>query len=68
VLAIHGGSDTIMSRADTSAIAEIVNKAHPGRARFVEIPGMTHDFTVNMKFQANLVALISDWMKEVLAH
>jgi pimeloyl-ACP methyl ester carboxylesterase len=66
VLVIHGAADTIMSRADSSAIAEIVNQAHPGRARYVEIPGMDHLFTVNMKFHSELVPLILDWMKEAL--
>jgi uncharacterized protein len=64
VLVIHGSSDTIMSRADSSAIAEIVNQAHPGRARYVEVPGMTHGFTVDKKFHAELVPLILNWMKE----
>lgn len=66
VLVIHGSADTIMSRADSSAIAEIVNQAHPGRARYVEVPGMDHLFTVNMKFHTELVPLILDWMKEAL--
>jgi pimeloyl-ACP methyl ester carboxylesterase len=66
VLVIHGSSDTIMSRSDSSAIAEIVNTTHPGRARFVEVPGMTHGFTVDKKFHAELILLILDWMKEAL--
>jgi pimeloyl-ACP methyl ester carboxylesterase len=66
VLVIHGSSDTIMSRADSSAIAEIVNQAHAGRARLVDVPGMAHDFTVNMKFHAELIPMILDWMKEAL--
>jgi uncharacterized protein len=66
VLVIHGSADTIMSHADSVAIADIVNTAHPGRARFVEVPGMGHDFTVNKKFHAELVPLILSWMKEAL--
>jgi len=66
VLVIHGGADTVMSHADSVAIADIVNAAHPSRARFVEVPGMTHDFTVNMKFHDELVPLILNWMKEAL--
>jgi len=57
VLVIHGSSDTIMSRADSSAIAEIVNATHPGHARLVEVPGMGHDFTVKMKFHDELTPL-----------
>jgi uncharacterized protein len=66
VLVIHGSSDTIMSRSDSSAIAEIVNSAHPGRARFVDVPGMGHGFTVNKKFHDELIPLVLDWMKETL--
>jgi uncharacterized protein len=66
VLVIHGSSDNIMSRADSSAIAEIVNQAHPGRARYVEAASMTHGFEVNKKFHAELVPLILNWMKEAL--
>jgi pimeloyl-ACP methyl ester carboxylesterase len=36
VLVIRGAADDIMSRADSEAIAQIVNQAHPGRARYVE--------------------------------
>jgi uncharacterized protein len=66
VLVIHGASDTIMSHSDSSAIAEIVNQAHPGRARFVEVPGMTHGFTVDKKFHSELIPMILDWAKEAL--
>ena len=37
VLVIRGSNDTIMSRADSSAIAEIVNRYHPGKARYMEV-------------------------------
>jgi pimeloyl-ACP methyl ester carboxylesterase len=66
VLVIHGSSDTIMSRADSFAIAEIVNGTHPGHARFVDVAGMGHDLTVDMKFHAELIPMILDWMKEAL--
>lgn len=66
VLVIHGAADTIMSHADSVAIADIVNATHPRHARFIEVPGMTHDFTVNMKFHEGLVPLILNWMKEAL--
>lgn len=35
VLVIHGTADTIMSNADGEAIAQIVNQAHPGHARYL---------------------------------
>jgi pimeloyl-ACP methyl ester carboxylesterase len=67
VLVIHGSADTIMSRADSAAIAEIVNATRPGHARLVEVPGMGHDFTVKMKFHAELIPLILTWMKQSLS-
>lgn len=66
VLVIRGGTDDIMSRADSQAIAEIVNQAHPGRARYLEIDGMGHGFTVNGKFYDSLVSTVLDWMKQQL--
>lgn len=63
VLVIHGSADDVMSRADSEAIATIVNTAHPGRAGYLEIPGMTHGFNVDKKFHADLVPLILEWMK-----
>jgi uncharacterized protein len=66
VLVIRGGKDTVMSRADSSAIAEIVSRAHPGKARYVEVDGMTHGFEVEKKFQAGVIQLILDWSKESL--
>ena len=67
VLVIRGSYDTIRSHADAAAIAEIVNRVHPGKARFVEVPGMSHGFEVEKRFYAPLVALILDWTREQLA-
>lgn len=67
VLVIRGSKDTIMSRADASAIADTVNRVHPGRARYVEVDGMTHGFTVDMKFDADVVATILNWVQDQLA-
>jgi pimeloyl-ACP methyl ester carboxylesterase len=66
VLVIRGGADDIMSRADSQAIAEIVNQTHPGHARYLEIDGMGHGFTVNGKFHDALVPTVLEWMKQQL--
>src|SRR5207245_6984731 len=50
VLVIRGTADNIMSRADSEAIARIVNQVHPGHALYLQIDDMTHGFTVNGKF------------------
>ncbi|MFZ0800397.1 MAG: hypothetical protein WCA13_07605 [Terriglobales bacterium] len=66
VLVIRGTGDNIMSQADSEAIAQIVNQVHPGHARYLQIDGMTHGFTVNNKFYEDLVPTILTWMKEQL--
>ena len=63
---IRGAGDNIMSRADSEAIARIVNQVHPGHARYLQIDGMAHDFTVNDKFYSDLVPTILSWMREQL--
>jgi len=67
VLVLRGTSDTIMSRADSAAIAEIVNRVHPGKARYLEIEGMSHGFMVANKFYSDLIPTILDWTKQQLA-
>jgi pimeloyl-ACP methyl ester carboxylesterase len=63
VLVIRG-SDTIMSRADSEVIAQMVNQVHPGKARYLEIDGMTHGFTVHEKFDEQIIPTILNWIKE----
>jgi pimeloyl-ACP methyl ester carboxylesterase len=66
VLVIRGAGDNIMSRADSEAIARTVNQAHPGHARYLQIDDMAHDFTVNGKFNDDLIPTILAWMKAAL--
>ena len=66
VLVIRGTADNIMSRADSEAIARIVNQVHPGHARYLQIDDMTHGFTVNGKFYEELIPTILNWMREQL--
>jgi pimeloyl-ACP methyl ester carboxylesterase len=67
VLVIRGTGDSIMSQADSEAIVRIVNQAHPGRARYLQIDEMTHGFTVNGKFYDGVIQTVLNWMKERLA-
>ncbi len=66
VLVIRGTGDNIMSRADSEAIARIVNQVHPAHARYLQIDDMTHGFTINGKFYEELIPTILTWMKEQL--
>jgi pimeloyl-ACP methyl ester carboxylesterase len=67
VLVIRGTADTIMSRADSEEIVRMVNQVHPNRARYIEIPGMSHGFTVNGKFYDELIPTTLNWMGEQLS-
>ena len=44
VLSIYGACDFVADRVDHPMIADIVNKIHPGKAKFVEIPNSDHAF------------------------
>ena len=63
VLVIRRGADDVMSRGDSEAIAQIVNQAHPGRARYLENDGMGHGFTKG-RFCDALVPTALAWMKQ----
>lgn len=44
VLVIYGTSDPATSADESHYLAELINSFHPGRATYVELPGMGHDF------------------------
>ena len=64
VLVIRGTADRIMSDADARAIADSVNHAHPGAARYVEVPGADHLLSVNGKLADDVVPTMIKWMRE----
>jgi len=68
VLVLHGTADPIMSRADSIAITEIVNRKHPPRAAYVEIPGADHLLSVHSKLSDRVVQEMLAWMQEQLSH
>jgi pimeloyl-ACP methyl ester carboxylesterase len=67
VLVVYGTGDTVMSRADSDAVSETVNRVHPGAARNYVVEHMNHLFEVNKKFYDPLVGEILHWMKEQIA-
>jgi len=66
VLVVYGTGDTIMSRADSDAISETVNRVRPGMAENYVVERMDHLFTVDKKFYDPLVPAMLKWMKERL--
>lgn len=67
VLVVYGTGDTVMSRADSDAISETVNRVHPGAAQNYVVEHMNHLFEVDKKFYDPLVPEILNWIKERLA-
>jgi len=67
VLVMHGSADTIMSYADSIAIADIVNRAHPGHAEFVEVQDGDHLFASHNKLIDSVVPKMLDWMRKQLS-
>jgi len=66
VLVIHGSADTIMSQADSRAIADIVNRAQPERATYVEINDANHLLAVRKKLDDTVVPTMIQWMRKQL--
>lgn len=66
VLVLHGTTDTIMSRADSIAIADTVNRAHPGHAEFIEVEGGDHLLASHNKLIDSVVPKMLDWMRKQL--
>jgi pimeloyl-ACP methyl ester carboxylesterase len=64
VLVMHGTADTVMSDPDSRAIAEIVNRSHPGQARYVEIKGADHLLTVQNKLDDSVVPTMLEWIHQ----
>ena len=62
VLVMRGTADTIMSDADSRAILETVNRAHPGMAHYVEIEGGDHLLSVKGKLADDVVPTMMKWM------
>jgi alpha-beta hydrolase superfamily lysophospholipase len=67
VLVLHGSADTIMSPSDSRAIADTVNRVHPGAASYVEIDNANHSLAVNKQLSDKVVPAMLGWMRKQLA-
>ena len=66
VLVMRGTADTIMSDADSRAIAENVNRAHAGMARYVEVLSGDHLLSMKGKLAEDVAPTMMKWMQEQL--
>lgn len=64
VLVLHGTADTIMSRADSFSIADIVNRAHPNHAEFLEIEGADHLLSSHNKLIDSVAPEMIEWLRK----
>ena len=64
---MRGTADAIMSDGDARAIADNVNRTHPGMASYVEVPLADHLLSVKEGLAADVAATMINWMKERLA-
>ena len=80
VLAIWGTNDFVSSRDDHPLIAEIVNRARPGKGAFAALEGADHGFrrttsvedsyrrgTAGGEFNAEIVTTLREWTEKVRA-
>jgi pimeloyl-ACP methyl ester carboxylesterase len=44
VLVIYGTASPVTTARQSQYLAELINRFHPGRATYAEVPGMGHDF------------------------
>lgn len=66
VLSIWGKSDYISARNEHRLIADIVNRAHPGKGRFVELDHCDHGMHIAASFQAAAQGQAADFNPLVL--
>jgi len=64
VLVLHGTADTIMSRSDSIAIADTVNRAHPGHTEFAEVEGADHLLASHNRLVDSVIPKMIGWMKK----
>jgi pimeloyl-ACP methyl ester carboxylesterase len=66
VLVLRGTADTVMSHSDSVAVANTVNRAHPGRAEFMEVADADHLLSVHGKPADSVAPAILNWIKKQL--
>jgi hypothetical protein len=59
VLVMYGTSDPLTSTGESRYLVNMINFFHPGRATYLELPGMSHEFDFQSSQSAALHALQS---------
>jgi hypothetical protein len=64
VVVLQGTADAIMSHANSVEIANIINRTHPGKAQFTNIPEAVHLLSIHGKLADSAVPIMLNWMKK----
>lgn len=79
VLAVRGEADFVTYDADHKLIADIINRAHPGKGKFLLLPKsdhLFHEFATEQEslrkfqrgtFNNDFSRVLKDWIREVMA-
>jgi alpha-beta hydrolase superfamily lysophospholipase len=63
VLVVWGTGSTVTSARQNRTLAELINRWHPGRARYAEVEGMGHDFAVGGGgFAEEFLRVMFEWL------
>ena len=66
VLVVSGTGSTVTTARQNRALAELINKWHPGRARYAEVEGMGHDFSLTGgAFAEEFLNVMFGWLEAV---
>ena len=64
VLVVWGTGSTVTTARQGHVLAELINRWHPGRARYVEVTGMGHDFALSGGgFAEEFLSVMLGWLE-----
>jgi len=63
VLVIYGTGSLVTSARQSKYLVETINRWRPGRASYLEIPGMKHDFSKDGRFDEELMEKVLAWVE-----
>jgi len=79
VLVVYGTASPVTTAHQSHYLVELINRMHPGRATYAEVPGMGHDFSryesqkdymergnSEHAFHTGLIDAIMAWMEKLL--
>ena len=78
MLVVYGTSSPVTTAGQSRYLVDLINRWHPGRAAYAEVPGMGHDFNryasqeeyhrrsgSSQEFHAGLLDVILPWLERL---